>query len=61
MKPKELRRRRRALALSQDALAREVGVTMQVVSYWERGVWGMSPANEAKLREVLAVHERREK
>jgi transcriptional regulator with XRE-family HTH domain len=39
MKPKELRQRREALGMTQDDLARELGVKMMTVSRWERGVY----------------------
>jgi transcriptional regulator with XRE-family HTH domain len=39
MKPDELRRRREALGMTQDDLARELGVKMMTVSRWERGVY----------------------
>jgi len=38
MKPEELRRRREALGLTQEQLARELDVTTMSVSRWERGV-----------------------
>ena len=39
MQPDELRRRREALGMTQDDLARELGVKMMTVSRWERGVY----------------------
>jgi transcriptional regulator with XRE-family HTH domain len=39
MKPDELRRRREALGMTQDDLARELGVKMMTVCRWERGVY----------------------
>lgn len=38
MKPEELKRRREALGLTQEQLARELEVTTMTVSRWERGV-----------------------
>jgi repressor LexA len=38
MKPEDLKRRREALGLTQEQLARELGVTMITVSRYERGV-----------------------
>ncbi len=39
MKPEELQRRREALGLTQEQLARELDVTVTTVSRWERGVF----------------------
>ena len=39
MKPEELKQRREALGMTQDDLARELGVKMMTVSRWERGVY----------------------
>ena len=58
MKRSELRERRKALGMSQEALARAVGVTMQVVHAWEKGLWGMSPANEAKVNAFFKAAEK---
>jgi repressor LexA len=38
MKPEDLKRRREALGLTQEQLARELEVTVITVSRWERGV-----------------------
>lgn len=39
MNSDELRQRREALGMTQDDLARELGVKMMTVSRWERGVY----------------------
>lgn len=39
MNPEELKRRREALGMTQEQLARELGVRMMTVSRWERGVY----------------------
>lgn len=39
MKPEGLKRRREALGMTQDDLARELWVKMMTVSRWERGVY----------------------
>ena len=49
MKPEDLKRRRQALGLTQEQLARELGVTMITVSRYERGV------SEIPLHIELAV------
>ena len=38
MKPEDLKRRREALGLTQEQLARELEVTVMTVSRYERGV-----------------------
>jgi repressor LexA len=38
MKPEDLKRRREALGLTQEQLARELAVTTMTVSRYERGV-----------------------
>lgn len=37
MNGKELRKRRKALGLTQEALAGELGVTANTIARWERG------------------------
>lgn len=47
---------RRERELSQEELAREIGVTRQAVSKWERGVIAPSTANLIALGELYGVH-----
>ena len=49
-----LRKRRKALGLSQMELARLVGVSLLTVQLWERGVSEPKPENREKLEQVLA-------
>ncbi len=46
---KELRRKR---SLSQHSLAIELGITMQTVSRWERGLHSPQPEQLLKLRKL---------
>ena len=39
MTPEQMKRRREALGLTQEQLARELDVTAMSVSRWERGVY----------------------
>lgn len=41
MRPDELKRRREAMGLTQEQLARALDVTMMTVSRWERGVYAI--------------------
>lgn len=47
---------RRERELSQEELAREIGVTRQAVSKWERGVIAPSTTNLIALGELYGVH-----
>lgn len=47
---------RRERELSQEDLAREIGVTRQAVSKWERGVIAPSTINLIALGELYGVH-----
>jgi transcriptional regulator with XRE-family HTH domain len=57
MKPEELRRRREALGMTQDDLARELGVKMMTVSRWERGVYPI-PRHIALAVEAIEARRR---
>lgn len=57
MKPEELRRRREALVMTQDDLARELGVKMMTVSRWERGVYPI-PRHIALAIEAIEMKRR---
>lgn len=50
--PDDLRRRREALGLTQDDLARIFGVTNTTVSRWERGITPMP----GRLVELAMAH-----
>lgn len=52
----ELRARRVALGLSQEALARRLDVSMNTVARWERGA--LHPAHPRMLQALLDVIER---
>jgi transcriptional regulator with XRE-family HTH domain len=43
MKPDDLKARREALKLTQDQLARELGIDVMTVSRWERGARSIPP------------------
>ena len=52
MKPAELRQVRKALGLTQESLARRIGVAPNTVARWERGELAM-PVQAARLIGVL--------
>ena len=54
----ELRRRRKALKISQIELARMVGVSLMTIQMWERGATTPKPENEEKLEGVLSTLEK---
>lgn len=54
----ELRRRRKALKISQIELARMVGVSLMSIQMWERGAATPKPENEEKLEGVLSTLEK---
>lgn len=54
MEGNDLRKRRKALGLSQMELARLVGVSLLTVQLWERGVSEPKPENRGKLEQVLS-------
>lgn len=58
MKPEELKRRREALELTQEQLARELDVTTMSVSRWERGVYPIPHYIELAL-EAIEMRRRR--
>jgi len=57
MKPEELKRHREALGITQDDLARELGVKMMTVSRWERGVYPI-PRHIALAIEAIEMKRR---
>ena len=57
MKPEELKRHREALGMTQDNLARELGVKMMTVSRWERGVYPI-PRHIALAIEAIEMKRR---
>ncbi len=59
MKRNDLRKRRKALGLSQMELARLVGVSLLTIQTWERGVGEPKPENKEKLEQVLAELEKK--
>jgi transcriptional regulator with XRE-family HTH domain len=54
MERNDLRKRRKALGLSQMELAKLVGVSLLTVQIWERGVSKPKPENKEKLEQVLS-------
>ncbi|HEX8687551.1 MAG TPA: helix-turn-helix domain-containing protein [Pyrinomonadaceae bacterium] len=58
MKPEELKRRREALTLTQEQLARELDVTTMSVSRWERGIYPIPHYIELAL-EAIEMRRRR--
>ena len=54
MERNDLRKRRKALGLSQMELARLVGVSLLTIQTWERGVSEPKPENREKLERVLS-------
>ena len=54
MERNDLRKRRKALGLSQMDLAKLVGVSLLTVQIWERGVSKPKPENKEKLEQVLS-------
>ena len=59
MERNDLRKRRKALGLSQMELARLVGVSMLTIQTWERGVSEPKPENKEKLEQVLSELEKK--
>ena len=59
MKPEELKRRREALGLTQEQLARELAVAVMTVSRWERGV-NPIPYHIALALEAIEARRRKE-
>jgi DNA-binding transcriptional regulator YiaG len=57
MKPEELKRHREVLGMTQDDLARELGVKMMTVSRWERGVYPI-PRHIALAIEAIEMRRR---
>lgn len=55
---KEVRELREALGLSQEALARLLGVSARTVSRWECGISELNPLAVKELRRWLRVLER---
>lgn len=55
----DLRKRRKALGLSQMELARLVGVSLPTIQIWERGVSEPKPENREKLEQVLSELEKK--
>jgi DNA-binding transcriptional regulator YiaG len=60
MTPKEIRRLRQRLELSQSGFAEIVGVTTNTVARWERGEMGLRTTT-VKLLEILASRRRGKK
>jgi len=58
---RNLRKRRKALGLSQMELARLVGVSLLTIQIWERGVSEPKPENREKLEQVLSELEKKGK
>jgi DNA-binding transcriptional regulator YiaG len=52
-----IRELREASVLSQEALARNIGVAVRTVARWESGVSKPSPMAAQKLNQVLATRE----
>jgi len=61
MERNDLRKRRKALGLSQMELARLVGVSLLTVQLWEREVSEPKPENREKLEQVLSELEGKRK
>lgn len=61
MERNDLRKRRKALGLSQMELARLVGVSLLTIQTWERGVSEPKPENREKLEQVLSELEKKGK
>lgn len=59
MERNDLRKRRKALGLSQMGLARLVGVSLLTIQTWERGVSEPKPENKEKLEQVFTELEKR--
>lgn len=53
MSPIEIKAIRIKSTLSQEAFARLVGVTLQTVSRWERGLAKPSPLALEKIKQIL--------
>lgn len=53
MSPHELKEIRNKLGLTQEALARLIGVSFQTVNRWERGLFKPSPLAVEKLKSIM--------
>ncbi len=53
MTPQELKELRRAAGVSQDGLARKLGMSKSQVQRWEYGMSPISPSREMAIRVVL--------
>lgn len=58
MKPEELKRRREALGLTQEQLARALDVAVMTISRWERGVNPIPHYIGLALEAIEARHRR---
>ena len=56
MAPAELRRIRQSLGLTQEELARALGVTPNTVARWEQGVHAVSPLARLALLHLARTH-----
>jgi transcriptional regulator with XRE-family HTH domain len=54
MKPEQLRRLRQKLGLTQEELAREVGVARNSVARWERGEMAISEPAARLIQRIAA-------
>lgn len=54
----ELKKRRKALGVSQMDLARLVGVSLLTIQTWERGAGEPKPENREKLEQILSSLEK---
>ncbi len=55
MAPQELKELRRAAGVSQDGLARKLGMSRNQIQRWEAGVNPISQAMEIAIRAVLGA------
>jgi transcriptional regulator with XRE-family HTH domain len=55
---KDIARRRRAVGMSQTALARMVGMTNVAISRVERGIHSPAPQHAWRIEVILSAYER---
>lgn len=53
MTPNELQRARSALKLTQEELAKRIGVARNTIARWEMGAWGIPQASSMAIELLM--------